>query len=650
MQNRFGLKDFFLFALVTLFGVLVILRTTQADRAWELAQKMMAKVGNLEAQLGRVESKIDSGVRLADGQVVLASGGGANLSAGIPETGGGGRAGARDESWARPGVPIQWQPDRSPSTDPRLKSNFREGGEYTEIYEAQTKVLTPSISTDVYSRRMQELVLEALADLDPVTLKRRGLLAEAWQVDPNGLWLRARLRPGVRFSDGVPLTAEDIRWTFHEFLMNEQIDAERDRSVMRDSIKKVTAIDDRTVEFEFFERLFLNVDNALSMFVLPKHILSKLSPAQINQSTGLMFGSGPFKMKDFSVERQWTHPADVVLERNEQYWGVKPPLARLRFQAISEEIARLNAFAKGDADMITPSAPQFDAKKNDPSWKDRAQFLEWVNMRSGYSFIAWNCGERNGKLTPFHDKRVRIAMTHALDREKMIRDIWKGYGVVAKGNMNPDAPGAAKDIQPYPYDLKRAKELFKEAGWEDRDGNGVMEDANGTEFAFEYSYSGGSEIAERIAKFAKDSYQAVGIRVTLRQADWSVYQDYMKKRDFDSITLGWGANGPESDPKQIYHSDSIKNQGDNFAQWNCPEADRLIDEGRREMDFDKRQKIWAQLERVLHAEQPYTYIRVPPWLRFASTRTQNVVPYPKGLQIDEFFIGGGAVSAAPGTN
>ncbi|MBC7771150.1 MAG: ABC transporter substrate-binding protein, partial [Pyrinomonadaceae bacterium] len=480
------------------------------------------------------------------------------------------------------------------------------------------------------------------------TLKRQGLLAEAWQMDPEGLWLRARLRPGVRFSDGVPLTTEDIRWTFHDYVMNEQNDAERERSILRDSIKEVRVLDERTVEFVFVQRLFTNAENALSMFILPKHIYSTLSPAQINQSTGLMVGSGPFKMKDFSVTRQWSPPADIVLERNEQYWSNKPALAGIRYKGINEEVARLNAFNKGEADMITPSAPQFVSKSEDEEWQARTQFLKWVNMRSGYSFIAWNCGERNGKLTPFHDKRVRLAMTYALDREKMIQNIWKGVGVVAKGNMNPDAPGANKAIKPYPWDVAKAKALLKEAGWEDRNGDGTLEDANGNNFEFEFSFAGGSEIGEKIAKFVKDSYESIGIRVKLRSSEWAVYQDLMKKRDFDAITLGWGASGPESDPKQIYHSDSIKNQGDNFSQWASKEGDRCIDEGRKEMDFDKRQEWWQKLEAVLHEEQPYTFVRVPPWTRFVSIRFGNVNPYPKGLQADEFFMGGAGQAPSPG--
>lgn len=644
MQNRFGLKDLVLLLLVVVTVVLTALSMRQSDRAFARNELLLKRLQDVEGQVGRIDSRLGevgaavNGVKSAIDQGIKVSG----SSAPSTSSGGGAAAGGAT-SWARPGVKIIEQPPMDFSTDPRAQPGFAEGGEFTEIWEAQTKVLTPDISTDVYSRRVQELVLQSLAVYDPVKLTRRGVLAEAWQVDPDGMWLRARLRPGVRFSDGTPLTAEDLRWSFHEFTMNEQIEAERSRSILRDSIKKVTAIDDRTVEFEFVSKLATNVDNALGLFVLPKHIFSKLSPAQINSGTGLLVGSGPFRLRGFSVDNQWAPPADVVIERNEQYWGPRPALQSIRFQAISEEIGRLNSFAKGDADIITPSAPQFVAKSADDTWKERATFLKWVNMRSGYSFIAWNCGERDGKITPFHDKRVRQAMTLSLDREKMIRDIWKGIGVVAKGNQPLASPGSNDAIKPWPYDPERAKALFKEAGWEDRNNNGVMEDKAGNEFKFQFTFSGGGEIAERISKFVKDSYTQAGIRVELRPVEWAVMQDLLKTRDFDAITMGWGANAPESDPKQIFHSESIKNQGDNFAQWKNPRADELIDSGRREMDTDKRMAIWRELEAVLHEDQPYTFIRVPPWLRFVGKGVGNVVAYPKGLEPVEFFKSGAAV-------
>jgi len=652
MHNRFGAKDFILYLLVGLALLLLVFSLVQGDRAWKRNEEALARTKAIEEQLGRmgnavgtlkgqvdqVQRAFEQGINTAPPatttptQVARASSPATTTPTQVARASPPATTTATDDSWARPGFPIERQPPMAFTTDPRAYPNMIEGGEITEIWEAQTKTLTPNISTDVYSRRVQELVLQSLADFDPQTLKRTGILAEAWQVDPAGLWLRARLRPGVRFSDGVPLTAEDIRWSFADYIMNEQIEAERTRSIIRDSIAGVTVIDPRTVEFTFKQPLASNVDNALGLSILPKHVYSKLTPAQINKATGLLMGSGPFRLRGFNPDNQWAPPADIVLERNEQYWGPRPTLDTIRYQAINDEIGRINTFAKGDADIITPSSPQFASKSADPAWEERATFLKWVNMRSGYSFIAWNGGERNGKLTPFHDPRVRLAMTHALDREKIIRDIYSGIGVVAKGNQPLASPGSNPDIKPWPYDPDRAMALFKEAGWEARGSDGILKDKFGNEFKFQFTYSGGSEISDRIAKFIKDAYTQAGIRVELRPVEWAVYTDLLKTRDFDAITLAWGANAPESDPKQIFHSESIKNQGDNFAQWSNPKADALIDAGRREMDTDKRMAIWRELELVLHQEQPYTFLRVSPWLRFVGPRAGNVVPYPKGLE------------------
>jgi peptide/nickel transport system substrate-binding protein len=174
----------------------------------------------------------------------------------------------------------------------------------------------------------------------------------------------------------------------------------------------------------------------------------------------------------------------------------------------------------------------------------------------------------------------------------------------------------------------------------------VLEDAGGNEFVFELTYFGGGEIAERLVLFVKDSYAAAGIRCNLRQMDWSVGEPVRNQRDFDAMIMGWGANAPESDPKQIFHSESIKDQGDNFGQWNSPDADRVIDEARKELNPERRALLWHELDRIMHDEQPYTWVSVQPWLRFIKSDVGNVNTYPKGLEVWEFFRGGGD-SAAP---
>ncbi len=695
MQNKFGLKDFVLLVLLVGVGLSVWIGMVQEDRRWDQVRSIDQRVKAQETSMARLERAAEQGggstgdaqkqliARLdqlvaaqqqpmqmlaaisAQLEDIRKSSGEADvqLQERIAEiqrqaeqqardlaerlAAGGGSPGSRDESWAREGIPILWQEPWDYVTDPRPLPGYTIGGEFTEIFEAQPAKVTPVISTDVYGRRVIDMVMQSLGDYDPKTLQLRGQLADAWQYDPAGYWLRVRINPRARFSDGSPVTAEDVRWTFHDFIMNPEIEAERSRSIM-DPIVKVEALGADVVEFTFKEPFFSNLDLALTMFIMPKHFYGKFSPAELNQATGLLMGSGPFKLETLDRNRQWSPPAAVVLVRNEQYWGPRSALAKIRFKAINEELARLTEYKNGQADMITPSSPQFVTNAADPEWSRNNLNLKWVNMRSGRSGIIWNCGPRNGRPTPFHDVRVRIAMTHLLDREGMIRDIWKGIGEVANGFFNPGTFGFDPDLKPWPYDPNRARQMLAEAGWRDRDGNRVLEDEKGNEFVFELTYFGGGEIAEKIAKYIVDSCAAVGIRCTLRQMDWSVGDPVRNQRDFDAMLMGWGANAPESDPKQIFHSESIQNQGDNFAQWSDPAADRAIDLARRELDPAKREVLWREFGRAMHEGQPYTWIRVSPFVRFVKPQIGNVNMYPKGLELWEFFRGG-AASPTPGS-
>jgi ABC-type transport system substrate-binding protein len=145
----------------------------------------------------------------------------------------------------------------------------------------------------------------------------------------------------------------------------------------------------------------------------------------------------------------------------------------------------------------------------------------------------------------------------------------------------------------------------------------------------------------------RDSYAKAGIRMTVRVVDWSVYTEIMKTRDFDALTLSWSASGPESDLKQIWHSDSMREGGHNFVQWKSPEADALIEQARRQMDFESRQLIWQQLEAVIADGQAYTFVRAVPWLRFVKRTLGNVQTYKSGLEPQEFFrMAPGSVPAA----
>ena len=237
MQNRFGFKDFVLLAVVLAVGLLVFLSMIQSDRGWDRLGDLQSKLDEVESRLAssgsgdldeirRELSELKTAIAtrpininlggVAAGDVSVSSGGTAadsSSSAGSIQEG-------RDESWARAGVPVDWQEPWGFASEPSKVPGFRRGGEFTEVFGAQPARITPYLSTDVYGRRVIDRVVESLAAYDPETLRLRGILADAWQFDPDGRWLRVHLDPKATFSDGVPVTSEDVRWTFIDFIKN----------------------------------------------------------------------------------------------------------------------------------------------------------------------------------------------------------------------------------------------------------------------------------------------------------------------------------------------------------------------------------------------------------------------------------------------
>ena len=678
MQNRFGFKDGVLLVLLLIVGVLVVVGMYGNDRVFSKLQAVDAKIGELEgavasqqqgsssadvselrAELNAIRDAIAtrpininmSGMGVSGSPTVTTSTTDAETESGTdaPVTTAPADSGsASKDGWARPGVEIAWQEPWSFATNPRDIPGFEQGGEFTEIIGAQPPRITPYLSSDVYGRRVIDQVMQSLGAYDSETLETRGVLADAWQFDPDGLWLRVHINPDARFSDGVPVTAEDVRYTVMDFIKNERIEAERSRSTL-EMIQDVEIIDEHTVEFTFDKAVFTNLDYTLGIYVLPKHFYSKLEESTINQSTGLIMGSGPFRLEIINPDDQWSPGEDIQIVRNERYWGAeKAPLASMRFKVIKESTAALVGYRNGDGDMLTPSSTQYDKLRSDTDFLADNAIYKWVNMRSGYSFIGWQCGRRGGSAdgpwTPFHDMRVRRAMTMTLNREDMIRDIWAGVGVVSTGPNSPSSPSSNPAITPWPYDLDGARALLKEAGWEDADGDGILEYqkddeyfSKGTPFKFEFTITNSGETSERIISYLVSQCEEVGITCVPRVVDWSFYSDMLKRRDFDAMIMAWSASSPESDPRQIWHRSSIQDQGDNFIQWDSQAASDLVDKGRTSMDRDERMLVWHDFHSVVHEEQPYTFLRVSPWIRMIKRDVGNVQTYPAGLSPGEFF-------------
>jgi len=574
------------------------------DRQWRMMAGMRSTISSqaddlraLRTSVQGVQSQLESGISVTSTGVVPAG----------------------DESASNGATGNAGDPFRR-SRLAREQPDFAEGDWYVRPFTASLKTITPFISSDADARSVQKYVVESLLQRNPDTLGWDGLLAKSWQVSEDGMTIDFTLRDNIVFSDGTPVTSTDIAFSF-AFLMDERIETPRLRAYY-DKIASVKALDKNTVRFVFAEPYFESLGLAGEMSVLAKHFYEPYldDAATFNQSKGLLFGSGPYRLED---PVNWTpDTGGVELLRNQRYWGaVQPSYDRLSWTVIDSASARLAAFRNETIDLYNAKPVEYNTLLNDAQIQQKSQNFEYMSPSAGYSYIGWN-QSRDGKPSLFADVKVRRAMTLLTDRERIIEEIMLGYAEIAISPFNPRSKQHDKNIEPWPADIEKGKALLAEAGFEDRDGDGVLENSNGDVFEFELMYFQGSDDTKRIVLFLKDLYARAGVSLIPKPTEWSVMLDFIDSRNFDAIFLGW-SSGVEIDIDQMFHSEQIE-AGDNFIGYKNAELDKLIDQARGMVVEEERMPIWQQAEAVLHETQPYTFMMRRESLLFIDDRFKNL--------------------------
>lgn len=606
MEQRFTVKDFVLFSALAALFIVLLLAMYMIDRQWlrmtQMQSVMQEQADDLRDLRGAVRS-LDQ--RLQSGAFTT-------------QSAAAGAAGAIPSAFERAYAASQ-------------QAGFQAGDWLVTAFGISLKTITPLISTDAYASEVQNYVLESLLTRDPETLEWHGLIARDWQVSEDGLTFTFQLRPDVKFSDGKPLTAHDVAFTY-AFIMNEAIAAPRDRAYY-EKIASVTATSDHEVVFQFKEPYFNSLALAGGMAILAKHFYAPYldDPQSFNESKGLLLGSGPYRLAD---PKGWTPDQGMVeLSRNPRYWGpVLPTFSRILWKVIENDSARLTTFRNGDIDLYGARPLEYKRLLADQDLVGRTQQFEYMSPTAGYYYIGWN-QMRGGKATRFADKRVRQAMTYLTDRDRVIEEIFLGYGEVAISPFNPRSPQHDAALEARRFNLDQAKRLLAEAGYADRDGDKILEDNAGQPFEFELVYFQDNEDTKRMVLFLKDLYARAGILLKPKPSEWSVMLDVINNQDFDAITLGW-TSGVETDIYQIFHSAQAIAGGDNFISYKNPELDTLIEQARATVDEAARMPLWQACERVLHEDQPYTFLMRRKSLVFIDERIRNLEITNLGLNLN----------------
>ncbi len=483
-----------------------------------------------------------------------------------------------------------------------------------------------SADTDLYSRWITfETVFEPLLSYDYDEIKLKPCLAKSYQISDDGLEITFTLRDDICFSDGVPVTADDVIFTY-QTIINPQTDAANIAQSYID-VDRVERIDEKRVKFVMKKPYFLALEIAAfwDVGVYPKHIYDFKTREEFNKRVSNPIGSGPY------VFEKWDTGDKVVFRRNENYWGPKPKIEKVIYKFIINDKARLQALRSGDVDIIIPAPEQFADLIKDENFKKSFRCLSYWDPGVPYYFIGWN-----EDMPFFADRRVRLAMTQMLDRQALIKHLLKGSGMEITGPFFIFSKENDPNIGPWPYDPQKAAQLLDEAGWKDTDGDGIR-DKNGIPFKFKLSYSADYVLYQNIVSTLKDCAAKLGIEVIPDPMEWSIMVTKLNDRKFESVIMGLGGAIAE-DQYQIFHSSQLGNHGTNYVGFRNAEADSLMEQIRGTMDDEKRIELSRQLHRLLHYEQPYTFLFSKPTYRIVAPRFENVIIHKLGLKEEEWFV------------
>ncbi len=596
MGKRFGAKDLLLFLVLGAILVSVWLAMVQIDRQWVFIRETQQKLDDQTRDIAEIRRQLRRGVDLTE------------RPTGSPGAG--------------------WSGFRR-AAEAEAREDYARGDWLVSVFGDTPQRLTPTISTDNYASVVQQRVLDTLLTRDPETLAWLPLLASGWTVSDDGLTYRFRIRPGVRFSDGEPLTAEDVAFTYR-FIMDQRIATPRFRAFYG-RITAVTAEGDEAV-FQYAEPYYAALEIAGQLPILAEHFYGRFlesadAAERYNNSTGLLFGSGPYKLAD---PESWTPGTTVELLRNERYWGaVQPSFDRVIWKIISNDAAYLTEFKNGDVDSYQARPLNYRELLADEELMSRVQHFEYQDARGGYVFVAWN-QQRNGEPTWFADARVREAMTYLTDRERIVDEVFLGFAQTANGPFNPLGSQHNTELPVRAYDPERARALLAEAGFEDRDGDGVVESPSGEPFRVSFMYPAGSDDYKRLSLLLKDLYVRGGVILEPDPADWPLVLKAIDDKAFDAISLGW-TSGFEVDLYQFFHSSQSGPGGDNFVTYANPELDAVIEAARAELDEEVRMVLWRQAHAMIWKDQPYTFLMRSARLDFLADRIANVQRVRAGL-------------------
>ena len=537
-----------------------------------------------------------------------------------------------------------YSPDKDPLVNP--DSLFEKApAEADKIARDETLVrylksdpgtLNPLFTSSVYETYVEDTLFDGLftfnSDFEWIINES---MVESWEKTEDHKTWTVKLRAGLKWHDGHPLTAHDVAFTW-EAIMDDAVPTKTLRSG-RDQLESVTALDDLTVRFVHKEALPTGKWNMLYS-ILPKHIIGDKNDENREKDPSLKkdpyyleyaqapIGCGPYKFV------RWERNREIVVERWDDYHGKKPYFKRQIFKVVKDPNQALNLFKKGELDEIEITPLQFATQTNDADFAKvgvKAFHPTW-----SYYCVGWNGINTSDKSNPFFtDRLVRRAMAHAANIPLVLKNLPYGLSKQASGIFQPGAWMYNEQVQLLPYDLDKARALLDEAGWKvnESDGGRYKEiDGEQVKFEFTILIPQGSSLGPGFAAIFMEDLAQIGVTLKQQTLDFSALLDRLRGKNYEAFMLGWSTGIDPDTNRNLWHTDEAES-GRNFVSYSNPRVDELFELSRREFDTTKRADQFKEIHKLIYDDQPYMFIlsRAATWA--FHKRIRGVTFSPRGV-------------------
>jgi peptide/nickel transport system substrate-binding protein len=448
-----------------------------------------------------------------------------------------------------------------------------------------------------------------------------------------------RIRKGLKWDDfeksGAYVTSRDVKFSFD--LMKDPATGAQTVAADFNHLVDIQVVDDWTFEAVYDDPTADAVYKMGEEFrIMPSHILEDVPHSEIAKHPigREPVGYGPFRFV------QWKDNREILLRRNDLNREIFPKAFRphvdgLRFLTITDQDMVLPLFLRGELDLALVSADDWQFKTQDPAFEE-------IGSRHCYFLPHWYYIAWNNESPLFNDARVRHAMTHMVRREEILETHLHGLGKVISGPLFYFSRGYDRSITPLSFDPKTATRLLKEAGWEDHDGDGILDkeiDGKQRKFEFEFLKTVSKNVyLEAIASTMKEDLRKIGIKMTVRELEFSALRKQYGDHHFDAVALGSSTSPIYEDPYGAWHSSQTAPGKFNRASYINLKVDALLEQVRLEHDMHRRYDLLNQFHGIIHEDQPFTFLYSMALSIVINRRWRNVKIHKLGVLFYEWWL------------